>query len=178
MASKREIRARQLMALAVGSPYSEEGRTAALAAVRVIHEEGLLDRSAPATPRGLGLAPAGTDLEGEVTRLRAEVARLRAVRHEAQPAGSALLALDAASKMREIETLRREVTRLRALMPSHVVRSGESPRLIAEAYTGSASRVPELLRANPQKPLVPTQEGWTFRTIYIGERLWLPAGWV
>jgi len=182
--SKEETKARQLMALALGSPYAEEGRTAALAAVRIIHEQELLDRK---TPEPVGLAsPPSPDLarmEREVQRLRGEIAQLRSSRDEApgprQVEGSGLLALDAASKAREIATLRREVARLRAMPPIvvHVVRSGDSPQRIAQAYTGSPARVVELLGANPRKPRVLTRWGWTFQSLAIGERLRLPVGW-
>ena len=64
--SKEETKARQLMALALGSPYAEEGRTAALAAVRIIHEQELLDRKTP-EPRRTRVA--------SVTRSRAHGAR-------------------------------------------------------------------------------------------------------
>ena len=53
------------------------------------------------------------------------------------------------------------------------VQAGDTPASIAAKFTGSSSRMRELLIANPGKP----QSGGTFADLYIGEVLALPSNW-
>ena len=178
-------RARDLMALAVGTPYSEEGRTAAIAAVKLILKEEML--SPKATPQGLGLVVAAeSDAQRkEIEGLKREIEQLRRERAAppTTPAVPVSVMLDIVSHLREIEALKREVARLRAMprlkVPgvTHVVQVGDSPAKIAQSYTGSWKRLPELVAANPQKPTY-LSNGWrTFVSLVVGERLRLPALW-
>jgi nucleoid-associated protein YgaU len=200
MAEDKLAQARQLMALAVASPYAEEGRTAAIAAIRLIHDHKMLSSMPPAassTHQGLSGPPVG-HLEAEIKRLRHEVFILKQRRQAPPaPAVSHAMVLDAVDKMREIESLRAEVARLRALPVSspvyplvasmttiaavaaiHVVRAGDTPMGIARDYTGDPRRMTELVYANGHKPTY-LASGWrTFTSLYPGERLRLPASWV
>ena len=174
---KARKKAEQLMALATRSTFSEEGRTAAMAAVKLIAEHDLLSTS---RDQGLGRALARVD-DGELARLRAEVAELRRAQGERQieapkpapePKHYTSYALaDLSENLREIDSLRREVARLRAAPRVHVVRPGESPLQIATMYGVSLA---QLLAANPSKPTVQTANGWTFATLRVGESLRLP----
>lgn len=61
----------------------------------------------------------------------------------------------------------------------YVVEPGDSPSRIAQKLTGSANRWPELVRANPNKAVEKTGPNkGSFKTLFAGERLTLPAGWV
>ena len=107
-------RARDLMALAVGTPYSEEGRSAALAAVKLILREEMLSPD-KVKPQGLGLVVAAESeaQRKEIEGLKREIERLR---HErAAPPAPVIpvsMMLDIVSHLREIEALKREVARL------------------------------------------------------------------
>jgi len=168
----------RLMALAVGSPYSEEGRTAAMAAVKRIMKYDLLVQAVP-SPTGLA-APPEVDAarEREIENLRREVARLKAAKRQPTAVAASPAALDVVDKLREIERLRAEVARLRAMVsPVHVVQPDESMASIAQLYTGSWGRFPELVMANPHKPIRVSPWGVTFESLSVGERLRLPPGW-
>lgn len=71
----------------------------------------------------------------------------------------------------------------------YTVMRGDYPGKIAEKLTGDGGRWPELIRANPHKPVWTRSEisklktkpagamAGNFKTLYAGERLILPESW-
>lgn len=66
----------------------------------------------------------------------------------------------------------------------YVVQAGDYPGLIAQRLTGSATNWPALIRANSHKSVwsvsektKPGYQAGNFKTLYAGEKLYLPAGW-
>lgn len=196
-------RARKLMALATRSPSAEEGRSAAVQAVRIIEEHDLL-AAHEASRVELGLSGPPADLVLEVGRLREQVRALKAERADLQrqlvAAPSAELARSGAEAvyLNEIAFLRSEVERLEKLplrappapappqlpvappaprSPVHRVSAGETPMSIATRYTGDPRAAPQLVAANSHKPLVVKNGWWTFAGLRAGEYLRLPVGW-
>lgn len=184
-----------LVARALGSTFEEEQRTSALAAVRLIEKHGMLAGPPSPPPRARSIQ-SDYDARAEIEALREQVALLRNERRIAAspprpklppPSGYTTSALiDLSAHLREIDTLRREVTRLQAtprmMLPSapafHIVRPGDTPTLVAQTYTGDGTRFPELVMANPQKSSYATPGGArTFTSLVVGERLQLPTGW-
>jgi hypothetical protein len=177
---KDRLRASQLMALAVSSHSTEEGRSAALAAVKLITEHKMLDAPSP-----IGLAdPPKIDASAqrEIDRLRKQIEQLK--RERSMPPATIGHALDVIDHLKIIESLRREVARLQAMPRAasailiHVVQPGESPMSITRAHTGNMNRLPELIAANPQKPSFIIGRWRTFGSLVVGERLRLPDAWV
>lgn len=170
------------MALAIRSPFSEEARTAAVEALKLIAEHDMLTQG---TPQGLG-APPQIDISAqrEIDRLKRQIEQLKKERvTPPTPAMSTSAALDVLDHLKTIESLRREVARLQA-MPRlaspiliHVVQPGDSPMSITRAHTGNMNRLPELIAANPQKPSYIIGRWRTFGSLVVGERLRLPDAW-
>ncbi len=193
MSDEARTKAQKLMRLALATPFGEEARTAAVQALKLINEHGMLDESVSTRDRGHGLSapPKGKDaatelaLLKEITRLKNQISTLKKERRSAPapPPVPPSVMLDIVDKLKEIESLRREVARLQAMpralpVAMHIVRPGDSPMAIARVYTGNPHRFTELVGANPQKPSVITPSGWrTFRALFPGERLRLPVGW-
>lgn len=186
-------KAKQLMRLALASPFDQEARTAAVQAIRLIDEHGMLDarEAASSKSHGLSAPPKSKDaatemaLLREITRLKSQIVVLKKERRTAPtpPPVPTSVMLDIVDKLKEIESLRREVARLQAMprvlpVAMHIVRPGDSPMAIARVYTGNPNRFTELVGANPHKPSIIMPSGWrTFQSLWPGERLRLPIGW-
>ena len=63
-------------------------------------------------------------------------------------------------------------------MAQYSVRANDTPASIAARFTGSPSRMKELVAANPHKALVNLYGQRTFRSMGVGERLNLPRTWI
>lgn len=59
----------------------------------------------------------------------------------------------------------------------HIVAGGDTPSSIARAYTGTPTRMRELIQANGDKPAIFVHGVKTFRSLHAGERLNLPGTW-
>jgi nucleoid-associated protein YgaU len=183
------------MALALRSDFEQESRTAALKAVRLINQHGMLDQ-APTPAARTRAIQSDYDARAEIEALREQIAELRSERRPTPtpkpkalpPMGYTSAAiLDLTTYMREIEQLRQEVARLQStprMLPAspapafHIVRPGDTPTSITQMYTGDGARFQELVAANRQKSSYLTPSGArVFVSLVVGERLHLPAGW-